>query len=154
MLLFVQMLLFSIPRFRTKFHNTWEQTHRFVGWLLLVCFWTHLIIYNIYQSERSTKQPVGKIFYASLGFYLLVISTLSVILPWLSLRKVTPQIERLSRHAVRLHFNYANVKRMQNAQIRHRSSLRMALFCEHTKPSHQRILHRRLKGWRLDGQHH
>jgi len=108
-ILFLQILLFSTSKFRTRYHNTWEQIHRFAGWLLLGCFWVHLIVYNIYRSEWPQTQPIGKLFYANPGFYTLVISTLSIMLPWLSLRRVKPRIEGLSKHAIRLHFDYASI---------------------------------------------
>lgn len=41
-------------------------------------------------------------------FWLLVIITLSLIFPWLQLRRVPVHAEPLSDHAVRLHFTYTN----------------------------------------------
>lgn len=108
-ILFLQILVFSIPVIRTKFHDLWEQMHRFSGWMLLTSFWAFPSLYNIYESRSTSGPSLGELFYFDPAFYLLSITTLSVILPWLRLRRVRPRSERLSEHAVRLHFDCADV---------------------------------------------
>lgn len=107
-ILLLQMLVFSIPIFRARFHNTWELLHRCSGWLLLVVFWAFMVMYNIFEAQEYGEE-LAPLFYKSSTFWLLAITTLSIVLPWLRLRQVTPHIERLSSHALRLHFDYATV---------------------------------------------
>lgn len=106
--LLLQMLVFSIPTFRHRFHNVWELFHRFSGWLLLILFWGFLVMYNIFEAQEE-NETLASLFYTSPTFWLLATTTGSILLPWLRLRRVTPQIERLSPHALRLHFDYATV---------------------------------------------
>lgn len=51
-ILFLQILVFSVPKIGTKFHNLWKQMHRFLGWLLLASFWAFLFMYNIANRGR------------------------------------------------------------------------------------------------------
>ena len=107
-ILLLQMLVFSYPTFRTKFHDIWEQMHRFSGWLLLISFWAFMVMYNIFQAQ-STATPLAQLFYYNPAFYLLSVTSISIVLPWFALRKVQPRIDRLSSHAIRLHFDYTTV---------------------------------------------
>lgn len=104
----LQMLVFSMPVFRHRFHNFFELSHRFSGWLLLLVFWAFLVIYNIFEAKEQGA-TLAILFYRSPTFWLLAITTVWIVLPWLRLRRVTPQIERLSSHALRLHFDYATI---------------------------------------------
>lgn len=107
-ILLLQILVLSIPSCRSKFHNVWEMTHRFSGWMLLIVFWGFLIMYNMFEAQEMDTSLVS-LFCLDPTFWLLTITTASVVLSWLSLRKVRPRTERLSSHAVRMHFTYTTV---------------------------------------------
>lgn len=108
-ILLLQILISSIPSIRSKFHNFWEQMHRFAGWLLLLCFWAFLTMYNVFDSREDTSTSLDELFYLNPAFFLLSITTISIALPWLRLRRVNVKAEPLSSHAVRLYFDYADV---------------------------------------------
>ena len=107
LILFVSILITAYPTFRQKHHDIFERTHRFAGWSILVLFWILTIL-----SADASRKSAGRSLAATLAndptIYLLAVSTLSVILPWLRLRKVPVRSEVLSSHAIRLHFGYTN----------------------------------------------
>lgn len=103
--LFISILVTAHPSFRAKRHDIFERTHRFAGWTILVLFW----ILTVLSTDASRgDMPLSKAITREPTLYLLIISTISVILPWLRLRKVPVRSEVLSSHAVRLHFKYAD----------------------------------------------
>lgn len=106
-LLLLLMLAFSLPIFRRKYHNTWESIHRSSGWLLLLVFWFYLAsyIYLLSTIQNVDNYSLARLFYANPVFYLLIAMTLLITLPWMRLRKVVPRYERLSDHAIQLHFD-------------------------------------------------
>jgi hypothetical protein len=101
--LLVSMVASAHPDFRARFHNRFELIHRFAGWTALALFWIQTILLT--DSLRGSSS-LGDALVQSPGCWLLVIVSISIILPWLNLRKVKVRREVLSNHAVRLHFDY------------------------------------------------
>ena len=101
--LFISILITAHPSFRAKRHDIFERTHRFAGWSILALFWI-LTVLSVDASRGSV--PLSKAITKDPTLYLLIVSTVSVILPWLRLRKVPVRSEVLSSHAIRLHFSY------------------------------------------------
>ncbi|MBO9397968.1 hypothetical protein J7400_14870 [Shimia sp. R9_2] len=93
------MILSAIGPIRQKFHNRFEHIHRFAGWSLLVLFWLHNA-----SMLRDAGQPMTE----SLAFWLLCVLTLSIVSPWLTLKKVPIEVEKPSNHAVVVRFNYGD----------------------------------------------
>lgn len=62
------------------------------------------------NDYRSSGQSLGQALVHSPPFWLVVIMTSSIILPWLRLRKVPVRAEVLSSHAVRLYFDYGTYR--------------------------------------------
>ncbi|GJJ13343.1 hypothetical protein Clacol_007595 [Clathrus columnatus] len=91
LLLLLLIVLFAYPRFRTIAHNRFERSHRFMGWT---------------ATALSPTETLGHALKTSVPFWLVVIMTGSIILPWLRLRRVPVRSVVLSPHAVRLYFNY------------------------------------------------
>lgn len=58
------------------------------------------------NDYRIPGQTLGQALIGAPPFWLLVILTLSIILPWVRLRKVPVRAEVLSSHAIRLYFDY------------------------------------------------
>lgn len=89
--LLLSVLLFMVvmaqPRIRSRFHNGFERVHRFAGWSALLLFW--------WQTLSTTSNLLH-----SLSFWMLVLLTMSILLPWLRLRKVAVEHTRPSTHAV------------------------------------------------------
>ncbi|MCG8351276.1 MAG: hypothetical protein MI924_26185, partial [Chloroflexales bacterium] len=60
-------------------------------------WWAHTIMF---VNDQRGALPLGKAVLASPGFWVLGIITVSIILPWLRLRRVPVQIEKPSSHVV------------------------------------------------------
>ncbi|MGQ0840873.1 hypothetical protein [Actinokineospora sp.] len=87
----------AVPPFRARFHDHFEQAHRFGGWAALALFWT--------QTVLSIRDQGGPLF-AAPATWVLVGVTVSIALPWLRLRKVSVRIERPSSHVALAHFDH------------------------------------------------
>ena len=85
------------PRIRGRFHNGFERVHRFAGWAALLLFWALTLLASV---ER------GASLLHSGAFWMLVLLTLSIALPWLRLRKVAVEHTRPSGHAVITRFTH------------------------------------------------
>ena len=105
-LLFISILITAHPTFRRTHHDIFERTHRFAGWTILILFWILTILSA--SASRTPHLTLSKALVKDPTLYLLLISTISVILPWLHLRRVPVRPEILSSHAIRLHFSYTN----------------------------------------------
>ncbi|KAF8158152.1 nonribosomal peptide synthetase 12 [Crassisporium funariophilum] len=98
------VVVFAHPTVRSKRHDSFEKTHRFLGWTSTALVWCQFVLLtNDYKSEGQT---LGKALVGSAPFWLLVVLTASIILPWVRLRKVPVKSVVLSNHAVRLYFDY------------------------------------------------
>lgn len=89
--LLLLMVSMAQPWIRSRFHNGFERVHRFAGWSALLLFWALTLLAS---SETSTS------LLHSGSFWMLVLLTLSIALPWLRLRKVAVEHTRPSGHAV------------------------------------------------------
>ncbi|EJC98159.1 nonribosomal peptide synthetase 12 [Fomitiporia mediterranea MF3/22] len=98
--LLLGIVAFAYPKFRTVAHDRFERTHRFLGWTAVVYV---VLLTNDY---RAVGQSLGQALIRAPPFWLVVILTLSIILPWTRLRKVPVRAEVLSPHAVRMYFDY------------------------------------------------
>jgi len=108
-LLFINILILSLPQLRARYHNMWEQLHRFAGWAAIGLFWIQTLIFVSVQDRLDDEHNYGDILVVSPNFYLLIVTTLVILSPWFKLRKVPVRAEPLSDHAVRLHFTHENL---------------------------------------------
>ena len=131
--LFASILITAHPSFRAKRHNIFERIHRFAGWTILVLFWI-LTVLSAAESSRGTNSSLSKVITRDPTLYLLIVSTISVILPWLRLRKVTVRPEVLSSHAIRLHFDYTNTYPGTAIRISERPLIEWHAFATVAKP--------------------
>jgi len=104
LLLLFAIVLFAYPKFRQLFHDRFERSHRFMGWTVTALVWVQVILLT--NDYKPATQTLGEALKTSVPFWLTVVMTGSIILPWLRLRKVPVRAEVLSSHAVRLHFTY------------------------------------------------
>ncbi|KAH7110922.1 hypothetical protein EDB81DRAFT_768695 [Dactylonectria macrodidyma] len=102
--LFFVMFVMAYPSVRKAHHDLSEKTHRFVGWGMLGLFWAQVVLTHNDTKDLSTS--LGSACVQSASFWLLTITTGSIALSWVFLRKVPVQAEVLSDHAIRLHFDY------------------------------------------------
>ena len=63
------------------------------------------------KDYHDRGQTLSKTALQTPTFWLVLIMTCSIILPWLRLRKVPVHAEVLSNHCVRLHFDYGTSER-------------------------------------------
>lgn len=96
--------LTALPRFRQKFHNTFERTHRYAGWLSLLVLWLNTGIHT------RTAMPAPAPLYTSPELWLLAATTFLIILPWLRIRSVNITTSRLSSREVKFSFAYADMR--------------------------------------------
>ncbi|RMZ79393.1 hypothetical protein DV738_g3370, partial [Chaetothyriales sp. CBS 135597] len=104
-LMFCFILGGAHPKFRVRYHDTFEAFHRFSGWIALCTFWVHNV-FSAHITARHKNSTIGMVLVNSANFWCIIVSTLCTILSWsrLRLRKVYPEV--LSDHATRLHFRY------------------------------------------------
>ncbi|KAJ7644140.1 nonribosomal peptide synthetase 12 [Roridomyces roridus] len=108
LLLLFGIVAFAHPKLRSKRHDQFERVHRFFGWAGIALVWCQLLFLS--NDYRSTDQSLRDALIHSAPFWMLLVMTGSIILPWLRLRKVSVKSEVLSTHAVRLYFTYSTPK--------------------------------------------
>ena len=101
--LLVLVIVMALPPLRKRYHDAFELTHRFGGWAALVLFWLHTVL--LIDAQRGDA-ALANALASSLGFWLLLLVTSSILYPWLRLRRVPVRLERPSDHAVIAHFDY------------------------------------------------
>lgn len=101
------MLIVAYPKIRAKRHNTFENVHRFGGWIVLGIFWPELWLFTRALGHQSGPASPGAILTKLPAFWLLMASCFNVALPWMRLRRISIQPERLGVgvHAIRLHLS-------------------------------------------------
>lgn len=110
LLFLVVIVIFALPNIRKRAHNNFEAIHRFLGWSATGLVWGQVVLLT--NDYKSPEQSLGKALAASPSFWLVVIMTASIILPWAHLQKVPVVPEVLSSHAIRLHFGYGEILRI------------------------------------------
>ncbi|KAF7365784.1 Nonribosomal peptide synthetase 12 [Mycena venus] len=104
LLLLLGMVIFAYPSMRSKRHDSFERVHRFFGWTSIILVWSQIVVLtHDYRGDQSLSHALVH----SAPFWMLLVMTGSIILPWLRLRKVPVRAEVLSKHAVRLYFTYS-----------------------------------------------
>lgn len=106
LILLVSMIVVSYPGFRRRYHDCFELTHRYIGWLILLIFLALLLVFSHEQAGQGPGASIGHYLVDLPAFWSLIISISAIIHPWLLLRKVRVRAESLSAHAVRLHFDH------------------------------------------------
>lgn len=130
--LLVGIVVTAHPTFRAQFHNRFELIHRFAGWSALALFWVQTVLLT--DSLRGSA-TLGNAIVNSPGFWLLLIATSSVALPWLNLRKVKVRRDVLSGHAVRLYFDYTTPVVGTAVRISQRPLVEWHAFATIAKPN-------------------
>lgn len=106
--LLVGMVTFAYPGFRVKRHNTFEVTHRFAGWTAVALVWAQVVL--LINDYKTPDEKLGHALVHTPSFWLVVVFTVSIILPWVRLRKYPVRIEKSSDHCVRLYFDYVSTE--------------------------------------------
>ncbi|KAJ6613276.1 nonribosomal peptide synthetase 12 [Mycena sp. CBHHK59/15] len=108
LLLLLGIVIFAHPSMRSKRHDNFERAHRFLGWAGILLVWAQVVILT--RDYTPKTQSLLHSLVHSPPFWMLLVMSGSIILPWLRLRKVPVRSEVLSKHAVRLHFTYTTPK--------------------------------------------
>ena len=132
-LILVGIIASAHPTIRARYHNNFEVTHRLLGWTLLVTFWIQTLTF-IASPLLGTGLSFTYAIIHSVDFWFLFVATVSVILPWLRLRRVNVRPEVLSSHAIRLHFNYCTPVPGTSVRISERPLLEWHAFATVAKP--------------------
>ncbi|KAH8115943.1 hypothetical protein DFH11DRAFT_1507068 [Phellopilus nigrolimitatus] len=104
LLLLLTMVIFAYPKLRQRFHNSFERTHRFLGWTAVGLVWALVVLLT--NDYRKPGQTLRHALTKSAAFWMVVVFTLSIASSWMRLRKRSVRPEVLSEHAVRLHMDY------------------------------------------------
>ncbi|KAJ1323978.1 ferric-chelate reductase [Microdochium nivale] len=103
--LFVVMCAMAYPMIRARLHNAFELVHRLAGWSALALLFS-LVSLDVYITN-PTGRPLAVAVFSSANLWLVFASTCSVISTWTNCRKIRVVSERLSSHALRVYFDYA-----------------------------------------------
>ncbi|EAW13116.1 integral membrane protein TmpA [Aspergillus clavatus NRRL 1] len=106
LVLLLAIIAVAHPTFRSKRHDSFELTHRFSAWLVVILFVILLLVFAD-ETSRATAQSLGSFLTHLPAFWFLLLTVLAILHPWLLLRKVPVRAEPLSPHAVRLHMSHA-----------------------------------------------
>ncbi|KAF2030183.1 hypothetical protein EK21DRAFT_27213, partial [Setomelanomma holmii] len=93
--LLLAILVLAHPAMRSRYHNSFEITHRFLGWSCILLFWAQLLLFTTKRFTRLLHEPT---------FWNLTLITTLLVYPWLRLRRWTFTAHILSNHAVQLSF--------------------------------------------------
>ncbi|KAJ5690175.1 hypothetical protein N7462_004567 [Penicillium macrosclerotiorum] len=106
LVLLVSIVVVAHPTFRMKRHDYFELTHRFSAWLIVALFVALLLVFA-HELSQAQHSSFGLFLVQLPAFWFLVVTVIAILQPWVMLRKVPVRPERLSNHAIRLHFDHA-----------------------------------------------
>lgn len=101
LILLTIIVILALPPLREKFHNSFEVSHRFLGWFVLALVWAHTTL--LINDFKRPTQSLSIAFLSSVVPYLLFILTMSIASPWLLLRRVRANIRKPSDHVIIVH---------------------------------------------------
>jgi hypothetical protein len=102
--LLVAIVGLSLPRVRARYHDTWELSHRFLGWLAVLLFWAQILLLTDYTAAIDPAVSFTTTLVQTPTFWILVALTALLVYPWLLLRRWTFTATPLSEHALQLSF--------------------------------------------------
>jgi hypothetical protein len=117
----VLVVVCAAPPMRSRAHNVFELSHRFGGWTAIALFWALTVHLALRQpGDAAAVEAIA----SSWHVWVLAVLTASVASPWLRLRRVAVTVQRLSAHAVIVHFDYGVTPAFASAVGVSRSPLR------------------------------
>lgn len=114
------MIAFALPKPRAKNHNRFEKSHRFGGWSALLLFWVQMLLLT---KATAGELSFGMAVLNSFSFWMLVLITFSIALPWMRLKKVDVNMVRPSNHVTLARFNYGETPFAGSSTVLSRSPL-------------------------------
>jgi hypothetical protein len=101
------MVITACPQVRSWQHNVFEYTHRYGGWAILGLSCALLFLLTRALGHQSGPQSPGAVLTKLPAFWMIMACCVHVALPWIRLRRLFIQVERLGIgvHAISLHLN-------------------------------------------------
>lgn len=90
--------LAAFPLIRHLHHNVFERTHRFAGWTALFLLWVFIVLNISYDPSTKSYTNRSKLIKSEELWFTLAITVL-IIIPWLTVRRVSVNISSASGHA-------------------------------------------------------
>ncbi|MCJ1318436.1 hypothetical protein MMC15_003764 [Xylographa vitiligo] len=115
------------PSFRRMQHNSFEAIHRFAAWTSVALYWVLIMLISS-SLHQQAGVSFAHVLITSPSFWILCVLSFLIVLPWLRLRKVNARPEYLSKHAIRLHFDYTKIGPCQGLRISTRPLLEWHSF--------------------------
>lgn len=106
------LIAMSHPTLRGRYHDHWENTHRYIGWLLTAIIWAQVLLLC-----SASPHSFGSAVVRSPLFRLVLGVTVLLIYPWAMMRKRTYIANQLSSHALRLEFSHKLSRTGHNIRI-------------------------------------
>ncbi|KAH6792993.1 transmembrane protein [Perilla frutescens var. hirtella] len=104
-LLFLSTLA-AFPLVRHLHHNVFERTHRFAGWSALALLWAFIILTISYDPLTKTySNDLGSRLVRRQEFWFTIGITVLIIIPWLTVRRVSVRVSSPSGHAAIIKFD-------------------------------------------------
>ncbi|TAQ87054.1 hypothetical protein B7494_g4623 [Chlorociboria aeruginascens] len=85
-------VLSAYPWVRNYHHNIFERHHRFIGWLGLAATWAFVVLGDTYDTALGKWRSNANSLLSAQELWFAVFMT-SVLIPWLTLRKVAVEVE-------------------------------------------------------------
>lgn len=83
-ILLLGMILTAMPRFRERFHNSFEKIHRYAGWTCLALLIFYLTLSQLLATDNQIT-PLENLLNPI--FLMLILIIFSIFLPWLTVEK-------------------------------------------------------------------
>ncbi|WCJ27168.1 Adenylate-forming reductase 03009 [Euphorbia peplus] len=97
--------LAAFPLVRHLHHNVFERTHRFAGWSGLALVWVYVLLNLSYNPLTKYYNPIGSKLLRQQEFWFILVTTILIITPWLTVRRVPVKVTAPSGHASIIKFN-------------------------------------------------
>ncbi|MET9271924.1 hypothetical protein [Kribbella sp. NPDC003557] len=94
-LLLLAIVITARPRARARRHDLFERVHRFGGWGLSLLFWIGAVLL---ADERRGATPLAWAFVTTPTVWVLMLTTISSLVPWTMLRRIPIEVVRPSSH--------------------------------------------------------
>ncbi|KAH7336722.1 hypothetical protein BKA65DRAFT_479597 [Rhexocercosporidium sp. MPI-PUGE-AT-0058] len=91
--LVISSIISALPWIRNSHHNVFETNHRIIGWLGIATTWNFVILGNSYDIVEQRWRVDGHSLIGAQEFWFAMFITAFVLIPWLTLREVSVEVE-------------------------------------------------------------
>ncbi|XP_047309158.1 adenylate-forming reductase 06235-like [Impatiens glandulifera] len=98
--------LAAFPLLRHLHHNLFERTHRLAGWTALILLWLFIILTTSYDPlTKSYSDHIAQRLFNQPEFWLTLAVSITIIIPWITVRRVPVRVSSPSGHATLIKFD-------------------------------------------------